>query len=115
MDLNLHDAEYYKDGDVGVIVVHPENELNSGINELEFSIRAICEEIKSDGCIKLLFINGAGNKAPFLRALLEDEIEEKVKALRRRRRKRGIKNRITNGNLALSHGGEPLGIGRAQQ
>ena len=115
MSLNLHDAAYYKDGDVGVIVVHEKKALHSGFDDLEFSIRAICEEIRSDGHIKLLFINGAGNRATFLRALLEDEIEEKAKAIRRRRRKRRRKSRIIGGDLPLSNSGKPFGMGRTQQ
>ena len=95
--------EFEKDGDVGIIMIHPSKNGNGSGYDPKLALQAIREKVQSDESIKLIFITGEGNRSALLREIFEIDEKMAQRWLRRRKRKRKRRSKVIKDRHHLTH------------
>ena len=103
---------FEKDGDVGIITVHPPTNGNSSDYDPKLALQAIREEVKADESLKLIFITGEGEKCLLLQEVFDPDGEARKAKIRLRRRQRKDRIEIKRAQGPRTHTGRLLSTER---
>ena len=100
--MDINGIDFKKDGDVGIIMVHPPKNGAPIDYDPKLALQAIREEIKGDESIRLVFLTGQGDKRMLLQEIFEIEEQKKRRRVRRRRKGR-TRSRVISSDRYLTH------------
>ena len=96
-------TRYRKNGNVGIVTVHPSNNGNGKKYDPKLAAHAIREKVQCDDSIMLLCITGEGDRSALLREILEMNERTARLWLRRMKRERERRHEARNGRQHLTH------------
>ena len=106
--MDSYGTRFEKDGDVGIITIHPPTNGNSSDYDPKLAWQAIREEVRADESLKLIFIPGEGERRTLLREIFDADGEARKARIRRRRRQRKARIEITRAQGPRTHTGRLL-------